>query len=141
MFNIINEDPSTHLLLDLISRITESKVRKWRNSVNFNDTMSSVFPMWWEKRNQSKCIITRTTVRASQSKENHFSHGHSHSGLLTTEGVRSPSSSVQLQSFSRDHGTKSGDPKQDEAPKNTGRQKRLNRNDPKRREHQQQRQS
>lgn len=140
MFNIINEDPSTNLLLNLISRITESKVRKWRHSVNFNDTMSSVFPMWWEKRNQSKCIITKTTVRASQSKEKSLFTWSFTFGPPVDRGGPFPLQLCAITIFFAR--SKSGDPKQDEAPKNTGRQKRLNRYYPKRREHhQQQRQS
>lgn len=42
-----------------------------------------------------------------------------------------PPSTVQSQSFSRHYGTKSADSKQDEAPKNTGRQRRLNKKYPK----------
>lgn len=34
----------------------------------------SIFPMEWEKENQSKCIIMITTIRPSQSEGNLFPH-------------------------------------------------------------------
>lgn len=86
-----------------------------------------------KKRNQSKRIVTTTTVRASQSNENHFRHVHSHWNLLPTERGCPPSHtlhSAPSQSLSRHNGTKSSDSKQEAAPKNAGRQRRLTRKYP-----------
>lgn len=94
--------------------------------------------MWWEKRNQSKCIITRTTVRASQSKSLStwsFTIGPP----VDRGGPFPPPPLCNYNHFREIMEQKAATQNKMRHLKTQGRQKRLNSNYPKRREHHQRR--